>query len=484
MTEEYITVTQLNKYLASKFSQDGNLNRVFLTGEISNFRQRANHQYFAIKDDKSVISATMWATSFKKLDFRLEDGMKVLIVGRVSLYAPNGSYSINVEKIIPDGVGALNIKYEQLKSEFESLGFFDTSYKKPIKQFNWNIGVVTSPSGAVVRDIITTVNRRFPLSNVHVFPTKVQGQGAAEEIAFNIQRANTNNFLDVIIVGRGGGSIEDLWCFNEKIVVQAIFESKVPIISSVGHETDVTLSDFVSDVRAATPTAAAELATSVSKTDLMNFAGNHEQRLNRIVQRQISYKSNQLNKITQSIIFQQPERLYEGLSKKVDYFSEKLIQQLTKSQTNEKNKVTLIENQLNYLIEQRLNYLKNRINLLGSQLKPEYEHLYSGRSEQIEQLNRAMQQAILKKITTNKQELKNYSLVLKPSYEKQVNVNKNRLEKAYQALTLLDVSNIKARGFSITKDQNGNIIKDASVLKEGQILNVEFYKGNKEVKII
>lgn len=248
---EYLSVSQLTKYLKLKFDRDPYLERVYLTGEVSNFRRRPTHQYFSLKDEKAVIQATIWGGVYKKLGFELEEGMKINVIGRVQLYEPSGSYSIVIEKAQPDGVGALAIRFEQLKKALAQEGLFNPEWKQVLPQFVQKIGVITSPSGAVIKDIITTVSRRFPGVEIVLYPTKVQGEGAAQEVAANIQAANQRDDLDVLIVGRGGGSIEDLWAFNEEIVVRAIFESRIPIISSVGHETDTTLADFVADRRAA-----------------------------------------------------------------------------------------------------------------------------------------------------------------------------------------------------------------------------------------
>lgn len=288
--EKYLSVTSLTKYLKMKFDKDPYLERVYLTGQVSNFRKRPTHQYFSLKDDHAVIQATIWSGIYQKLGFDLEEGMKINVIGRVQVYEPSGSYSIIIEKAEPDGVGALAIQFEQLKKKLTEEGLFRERFKQPLPQFSKRIGVVTSRSGAVIRDIITTISRRFPGVDILLYPTKVQGDGAAEEIARNIARANQREDLDVLIIGRGGGSIEDLWAFNEEIVVRAIFESRLPIISSVGHETDVTLADFVADRRAATPTAAAELATPVTKLDLLTHLQNQEKRMATAVQNVLSRK--------------------------------------------------------------------------------------------------------------------------------------------------------------------------------------------------
>lgn len=321
---KYLTVSALTKYLKAKFDKDPYLEKVYLTGEISNFRQRPSHQYFAIKDENAVVQAIMWAGQFNKLDFKLEDGMKVLVTGRVSIYPANGSYSINIENIVPDGVGALAVKFEQLKKRLTEEGLFNEQHKQVLPQIARRIAVVTSPSGAVIKDIITTVNRRFPLAEIVLYPTKVQGEGAAEEIATNIERANAQGDFDLLIIGRGGGSIEDLWCFNEEIVVRAIFESHLPVISSVGHETDITLSDFVADRRAATPTAAAELATSNTKIDLLNWLREQETRLsNRMIQI-VKHRRERVEKLANSVMFRQPERLYDGHIQKVEQLTDRM----------------------------------------------------------------------------------------------------------------------------------------------------------------
>ncbi|MCT4399278.1 exodeoxyribonuclease VII large subunit [Lactococcus cremoris] len=414
---EYLSVSTLTKYLKAKFERDPYLERVYLTGEISNFRRRPNHQYFALKDEGAVIQATMWAGQFRKLDFELEEGMKVLAIGRISIYPPSGSYSINIESLVPDGVGALALKFEQLKKKLAAEGLFDQRWKQNLPQFSKKIAVATSPSGAVIRDIITTVQRRFPMSQIVLYPTKVQGAGAAEEISGNIRRANERGDFDVMIIGRGGGSIEDLWGFNEEIVVRAIFESRIPIISSVGHETDVTLADFVADSRAATPTTAAELATPNTKIDLINWANEQESRLFNRLTHLIKIRRERLEKLSQSVVFRQPERLYDGHVQKLDRFCERLT----------------------VLTENKVANMKHRYELSANRLIP--------------------------------------------TYSKIVESKKNKTEQLYQSLLLLDISKIKARGFSLITDENGKIIKSVSDVKKGQALDVELTDGQVKVEV-
>ncbi|MEY8513551.1 exodeoxyribonuclease VII large subunit [Lactococcus taiwanensis] len=414
---EYLSVSTLTKYLKAKFDRDPYLERVYLTGEISNFRQRPNHQYFALKDESAVIQATMWAGQFRKLDFRLEEGMKVLAVGRISIYPPSGSYSINIERLIPDGVGALAVKFEQLKKKLTAEGLFEAKWKQPLPAFSRKIAVVTSPSGAVIRDIITTVQRRFPMSQLVVYPTKVQGNGAAEEIATNIRRANARGDFDVMIIGRGGGSIEDLWGFNEESVVRAIFESRIPIISSVGHETDVTLADFVADHRAATPTAAAELATPTTRLDLLNWASEQEKRMTNQLTHLISVRRERVEKLSASVVFRQPERLYDGHVQKLDRLTERLSSLTT-------TKVTQVQ---------------HRFELAADRLVP--------------------------------------------AYAKILDRQKNKVAQLYQSLLLLDLSKIKARGFSVVTNDHGKIIKSVNEVEKGETLHLDFVDGKVEVEV-
>lgn len=376
--EKYLSVTTLTKYLKMKFDKDPYLERVYLTGQVSNFRKRPTHQYFSLKDDHAVIQATIWSGIYQKLGFDLEEGMKINVIGRVQVYEPSGSYSIIIEKAEPDGVGALAIQFEQLKKKLTEEGLFQERFKQALPQFSKRIGVVTSRSGAVIRDIITTVSRRFPGVDILLYPTKVQGEGAAEEIARNIARANQRDDLDLLIIGRGGGSIEDLWAFNEEIVVRAIFESRLPVISSVGHETDVTLADFVADRRAATPTAAAELATPVTKLDVLAHLQNQEKRIATAVRNVLSKKQEILKKCSQSVIFRQPERLYDGYLQRLDQLQLRLKQSLRTRISDNKQLVQARTHQLVQLspvtkIQRYQDRLGQLDKLLGSQMALVYD---------------------------------------------------------------------------------------------------------------
>ena len=424
--EKYLSVTTLTKYLKMKFDKDPYLERVYLTGQVSNFRKRPTHQYFSIKDDHAVIQATIWSGVYQKLGFNLEEGMKINVIGRVQIYEPSGSYSIIIEKAEPDGIGALAIQFEQLKKKLSEEGLFQEGFKQALPQFPKRIGVVTSRSGAVIQDIITTVSRRFPGVDILLYPTKVQGEGAAEEIARNIARANQQEDLDVLIIGRGGGSIEDLWAFNEEIVVRAIFESRLPVISSVGHETDVTLADFVADRRAATPTAAAELATPVTKLDLLTHLQNQEKRMTTAVQNVLFKKKEALKKCSQSVIFRQPERLYDGYLQRLDQMQLRLKQSLRTQISDNKEKLQIRRHKL-------------------MQLSPVTKvQRYQDRLEQMDKLLRSQ-----------------VALV----YDAKV----AEVKRLSEALIMLDTSRIVARGFAIVKKDESVVDSVANLNKKDQV---------------
>ncbi|ORO36429.1 exodeoxyribonuclease VII large subunit [Streptococcus oralis] len=424
--EKYLSVTSLTKYLKMKFDKDPYLERVYLTGQVSNFRKRPTHQYFSLKDDHAVIQATIWSGIYQKLGFDLEEGMKINVIGRVQVYEPSGSYSIIIEKAEPDGVGALAIQFEQLKKKLTEEGLFRERFKQPLPQFSKRIGVVTSRSGAVIRDIITTISRRFPGVDILLYPTKVQGDGAAEEIARNIARANQREDLDVLIIGRGGGSIEDLWAFNEEIVVRAIFESRLPIISSVGHETDVTLADFVADRRAATPTAAAELATPVTKLDLLTHLQNQEKRMATAVQNVLSRKKEALKKCSQSIIFRQPERLYDGYLQRLDQLQLRLKQSLRTRISDNKQLVQARTHQLVQLSPvTKIQRFQDRLTQLDKLLRSQMALVYDAKVAEVKRLS--------------------------------------------EALLMLDTSRIVARGYAIVKKEETVVDSVESLKKKDQV---------------
>ena len=436
---EYLSVSQLTKYLKLKFDRDPYLERVYLTGEVSNFRRRPTHQYFSLKDEKAVIQATIWGGVYKNLGFELEEGMKINVIGRVQLYEPSGSYSIVIEKAQPDGVGALAIRFEQLKKALAQEGLFNPEWKQVLPQFVQKIGVITSPSGAVIKDIITTVSRRFPGVEIVLYPTKVQGDGAAQEVAANIQAANQRDDLDVLIVGRGGGSIEDLWAFNEEIVVRAIFESRIPIISSVGHETDTTLADFVADRRAATPTAAAELATPVTKADILAWIGERENRAYQAALRAIKQRQERLEKSSKSVIFRQPERLYDGYLQKLDGLTTHLQTAMRQTYRENLNTERILSQRLRSLdLQGRLTSLREKIQ---------------------------QQERLLRSNMAN-------------CYDQKV----AKADKLMKALTMLDTSRIVARGYAMV-EQKGHVIDSVSKIDEKEAMTIRMRDGQVHVEV-
>ena len=324
MNDKYLTVTQINKYIKYKIDTDDNLKLVYLKGEISNFKNHTTgHFYFTLKDENSRILAVMFRNNASRINFVPRDGSNVLVVGRISCYEANGNYQIYVEEMIEDGIGNLYLEFEKLKKKLGELGYFDESLKKPIPRFPKKIGVITASTGAAIRDIITTINRRYSLAEVILFPCLVQGDNAKEDIVKNIKLADSME-LDTLIVGRGGGSIEDLWTFNEEIVAKAIYEAKTPIISAVGHEIDFTIADFVADLRAPTPTAAAELAVP-NTIDLINNIKQLELRLNKSISNKLEINKNRLDAILNSYIMKNPSTLYEAKIQSLDNLIDKMI---------------------------------------------------------------------------------------------------------------------------------------------------------------
>ena len=351
MNDKYINITDLNNYIKSRIDSDGFLNKVYLKGEISNFKNHTRgHLYFTLKDDTSRISAVMFMNQAKYLSFVPEDGMNVLVEGRISAYPAQGSYQIYIEKMEVDGIGALYIEFEKLKKKLASEGLFKDEYKKRIPKYPQKIGIITAPTGAAIRDIISTIKRRYPVCEVILFPSLVQGTDAALNIVSQIKKADSFG-LDTLIVGRGGGSIEDLWSFNEEIVARAIFECRTPIISAVGHEIDWTIADFVADLRAPTPTGAAEMAVPTI-VDLNNMLDNYKIRLNKNIKNMVNNKYISLRSLKNSFVLKNPMSLYELKEQKLDNCIESINNKISK----------LIETK-----ETKLNNLKNSFILTNPQ---------------------------------------------------------------------------------------------------------------------
>lgn len=323
MNEKYLTVSAVTRYLKAKFDIDENLQTVYLKGEISNFKAHTSgHFYFSLKDENSKINAIMFRSNASKVIFKPADGMKVLVTGRISVYEAMGSYQIYVDEMLEDGVGNLYIAFEQLKKKLQAEGLFDEALKKPIPRIPKRVGIVTASTGAAIRDIMTTIKRRFPICETILFPTLVQGENAKDDIVRNIKRAEDYD-LDVLIVGRGGGSIEDLWPFNEEIVARAIYDCRIPVISAVGHEVDFTIADFVADLRAPTPTAAAELAVP-NMSDLKKHIDQLSIRLNEAIYKKVNYLKLYLDSVKNSFVIKNPGVMFENRKQSLDLMNTKL----------------------------------------------------------------------------------------------------------------------------------------------------------------
>ena len=436
MSEEYVTVSALTKYIKYKFDKDPHLGRVYLTGEISNFRLRPTHQYFSLKDENAIISATMFQSAFKKIQFRPEEGMKVLVIGKVSVFEKSGQYQINIEHMEPDGVGALYLAYEQLKKKLEAEGLFSLP-KKPIPQFPKKIAILTSESGAVIQDIQTTVARRFPIVQLVLYPTVVQGVHAVNSILKNLDLVEQEDY-DVVIIGRGGGSIEDLWAFNEEPVVRRVAELSIPVISSVGHETDTTLIDFVSDMRAATPTAAAEIATPVLM-EIHQQLRNLQTRLEQALTRQLQIKRERMHALANASIFQNPERIYQVYQQRVDQLEMRLQQMMQQS-----------------VQQKRQQLLKNQHRLeLGSPSR---------------------------RVQTEKQALQYLAKRLEQAQFQLMKDKKQQFQRAIQQLDLLSPLKIMNRGYGILQ-QEETIIKSVEQLELEQELTIQLVDGTVRSKV-
>ena len=333
-----VTVTQLNKYLKDRFDEDENLNAVLVKGEISNFKNHyTGHLYFTLKDENSLIKCIMFKSYAEKLQFKPKDGMKVMVFGSVSVFERDGVYQIYCKSMLEDGMGDLHEKFEQLKTKLEAEGLFSQSHKKTIPMYPKIIGVLTSQTGAVIRDIINVSSRRNPNVYIRLLPVPVQGPGAAEQIASKIKLMNEKKLADVLIVGRGGGSLEDLWPFNEEIVARAIYESEIPIISAVGHETDFTIADFVADLRAPTPSAAAELAVP-DIYELKQKIQNYQNRYKEALKKKIEVMKLKFEKIMKSRVFTDPTRKIIDNSIILDDYIKRLEKAITETQKHKKNK--------------------------------------------------------------------------------------------------------------------------------------------------
>ncbi|MBU6088514.1 exodeoxyribonuclease VII large subunit [Mammaliicoccus sciuri] len=369
--DKYLSVTAITKYIKYKFDQDPHLLNVFIKGEISNFKRHSSgHLYFALKDDKGVLSAMMFKSSANQLSFNPKEGDQVLVEGRIGVYESRGAYQIYVQSMQLDGVGLLYEKFEALKKELAEKGYFDQEHKLSIPKYPKKIAVLTASTGAAIRDICSTLDKRYPLAEQVLMSTLVQGKGAKDNIINNIKEADSMG-VDVIIVGRGGGSIEDLWSFNEREVVEAIYHCKTPVISAVGHETDTTLSDFVSDVRAATPTQAAVIATPDINA-LYQLISNARQYLTKHITQTIQQDKHKLKQLSSYYKLKTPSLLYDQETQKLDELQKQLSRNLEQTVTRNNHKLDILQNKLrittiyNKTFQFRQDF--NRLNMVQTQL--------------------------------------------------------------------------------------------------------------------
>lgn len=345
-----LSVSQINFYIKSIIENDGSLQFVLVTGEISNLtvHQRSGHIYLSLKDRNSVISAVMFAGNARRLKFRLENGMKVICRGRISVYEPSGRYQLYIEDMQPDGVGALALAFEQLKSDLEKKGLFDPAHKKPLPKFPKTIGVITSPTGAAVQDITNILRRRFPSVDIILAPVLVQGDSAPKQLVNAVNKFSASKIADVVIIGRGGGSAEDLWAFNDEQLAYAVYNCETPIISGVGHETDFTICDFVADVRASTPSAAAELAVP-DRQELMSYYFKQKQYISAMLDRKIKTAQLRLENQQRRISASSPKLKAEQLEKQISAKSEKLTRFMNIYISNKENKLIAAKGKLDGL---------------------------------------------------------------------------------------------------------------------------------------
>lgn len=438
MNHEYLSISQINQFIKMVFDNNSYLQKVYLKGEISNFkRHTSGHLYLTLKDEEARISAIMFRSMAAKLNFVPEDGMNVLVEGRISVYPAGGNYQIYIDKMEQDGLGNLYIEFEKLKKKLQQEGLFDPMHKQELPKFPRRIGIVTAPTGAAIKDILSTIQRRFPICETILFPSLVQGASAKEDIANNIRLANTFD-IDLLIVGRGGGSIEDLWAFNEEVVARAIYESKIPIISAVGHEVDVTIADFVADKRAPTPTGAAEMAVPTIAEVESLFAAKKMEVSNLFLNR-LAEKKHQLKKLADSFILKNPMVLYDVKIQKLDNLIERLQSSVT----------TYFEEKKQKFIQLKAHYiLQNPVIIYESQLN-------KVKTEQ------ALLQKNIKTILLKKQ---------------------NDLAFIVQTLKLVNPLNILDKGYSLVK-KDGHILKNSSNIKVEDQLQIRLSKGELNVEV-
>lgn len=374
-----LSVSQLNTYVKSIIDSDLLLRNVFVVGEISNFTNhyRTGHFYMTLKDENAAIKAVMFRTANQKLRFMPESGMSVIVRGRVSVFERDGQYQLYIEDMQPDGIGALTLAFEQLKNKLAAEGLFDECYKKPIPHRCRRIGVVTSATGAVIQDIRNVISRRYPVAEIILAPVEVQGVNAAPQIAKAIDDFNQGDFADVLIVGRGGGSIEDLWAFNEEIVARAVFGSRVPVISAVGHETDFTICDFVADLRAPTPSAAAELAVPDIRDDnalisgVIRYIGN-------LLSDRIEKEKIKLKALNERLEFKNPVAVIDDRLNTVDLLYSSAVSSIEKLMVSEHSRFSSVTAKLDALSPLKVMSRGYTVTYKGDKIITDSDQLESG----------------------------------------------------------------------------------------------------------
>ena len=432
MDIKYYSITALNRAIKNMFDSKPELNRVYIKGEISNFKHHTRgHFYFTLKDETSRIAAVMFASSASGITFEPEDGMKVLVSGRVTVYEATGGYQIYVDDMQLDGIGNLYLEYEKLKKKLEEEGLFDVSKKKPIPKYPKRIGIITAPTGAAIRDILSTIKRRYPICETILFPALVQGTGAKESIVEQLTRAQDFD-LDVIICGRGGGSIEDLWAFNEEIVARAIYASNIPIISAVGHEIDFTVADFVADLRAPTPTGAAEMAVP-NLVDLKTLIEQYRIRSNENIKNIINYNTKRLDALRSSYVLKNPLVLYEVKEQKLDNFIDRA----------------------NTIMNKYISDYKVRLdNIKSSYVLKNPLAMYEVKGEKI----------------------KGFVEILNKIIKSNLSDNQHRYDILLNKLDLLNPLNILSKGYSVVTVGN-DVVKSSKKVKVNDEVHVRLHEG-------
>ncbi len=435
---KYLTVSTINRYLKDQFDRNEHLRTVFLKGEISNFKgHTTGHLYFSLKDETSKINAIMFSRNASKLTFQPVDGTKVLVVGRIGIYEASGSYQIYVEEDKDDIIRELEGIIEKLKEQLSKEGLFDPKYKKPLPKYPSCIGIVTAPTGAAIRDILSTIKRRYPLCETILFPSLVQGEYAAPDIVRNIKRANNYN-LDLLIVGRGGGSIEDLWAFNEEIVARAIYDSEVPVISAVGHEVDFTIADFVADHRAPTPTGAAEMAVP-NVVDLLKYLNQLQIRLGESIIKKINYQKLVMDSLKNSYVIKSPMIMFDNKRQALDLLHNQLLEGMN----------DYLEDKKGTLEQYRTHYILKNPRIL-------YEKKKEMVSRFIVDLNRTMMNIIDRK--------------------------KVRICHDIEKLELVNPLEVLKRGYSVSY-RDGNVIKNIKDISIGDTIEVRLQDGELQAKV-